>query len=349
MFERTKAVITGDGRVELATETVPELKDNEALIKVHASLISPGTEMNVVKQRRENPGKPEDGFAFGYANAGEIIEIKGDAKGLKPGMRVAAMGGGYALHSNYACVPVNLIVPIPDAVSYAQASYACLGATSLQAVRRTAPELGEYGLVLGLGIVGNLAAQLSQLSGAQILGWESMPSRAEIAKACGIREIVNYLETDAVAAAKAFAVPYGCDFAIFAFGGDGEAAYQSVLKCMKVSADGHQMGRIVLVGGCRVPVGGGAASGNVDIRASSRTGPGYHDPVWEYGADYPGAFIQFTTKRNLELIIRLIAERKLCVDPLTTHKLPLADAAKAADLLIGHPDKAMGIVLQMSH
>ncbi len=349
MLERTLAIITGDGQVTTKTETVPELKENEALIKVHASLISPGTEMNGVKNRRANPVDQNEENRFGYANAGEILEIKGDAKGLKPGMRIAAMGGGFALHANYACVPVNLIVPIPDNVSYGQASYACLGATSLQAVRRTVPELGEYGMVLGQGIVGNLASQLCQLSGARVLGWESLKTRAEIAKACGITKIVNYLEEDAVEAAKEFAAPYGNDFAIFAFGGDGDAAYKSVLDCMKVSADGHQMGRIVLVGGCQVKIGGGAASGNIDVRSSARTGPGYHDPAWEYGADYPNAFIQFTTTRNLELIVRLISENKLLVDPLTTHNLPLEEAGKAADMLIGTPDQAMGIVLEMSH
>ena len=109
------------------------------------------------------------------------------------------------------------------------------------------------------------------------------------------------------------------------------------------------MGRIVLVGGCKINVGGGAYSGNLDIRAASRTGAGYKDLEYEYGRDYPAAFVQFTTQRNLREIIQLIAEKRLIVDPMTTHCMALKEVGKAADLLIEHPDKAMGIVLTMSN
>lgn len=348
-MKRLVALIKGTGEVVTREEKVPELKMNEVLIKVHASLISPGTEIGAVKNFRANPDPKKEAFAFGYANSGEIIKVNGDCKGLKPGMRVAAMGGGAALHANYACVPVNLVVPIPDNVTCAQASYACLGATSLQSVQRTVPQLGEYGIILGLGIVGNLAAQLSMLNGARVIAWDGIASRIKTARKCGIEDIADFKKVDTVEASKAFAAPYGADFAIMAFGGEATEAFNSVLKCMKVSADGHQMGRIILVGGCKISVGGGAASGNVDIRASSRTGAGYHDPAYEYGKDYPDAFVQFTTQRNLKEIVKLISEKRLKVDPMTTHSMPLEKANAAADLLVDHPDKALGIIFEMKH
>lgn len=348
-MKRTAAIITGSGEVKTRREELPELKDNEVLIKVHASLISPGTEMAGVKNKRENPTADKEENNFGYANAGEIIEVKGDVKDLKAGMRVAAMGGGGAHHANYANVPVNMVVPIPDNVTYAQAAYACLGATSLQAVRRADIKLGEYGMILGLGIVGNLAAQLSRINGARIIGWEGFESRIAIAEKCGIKNIVNFRDANPVEASKEFAAPYGMDFAIMAFGGQATEAFKSIKDCMKVSQDGHIMGNVVLVGGCLIEVGGGAYSGNLNIKAASRTGPGYHDSEYEYGKDYPDAFVQFTTQRNLREIISLISEKRLLVDPMTTHTLPLEDVAKAADLLINSPDKAMGIILEMSH
>lgn len=349
MMKRQVAVVTGKGEVKMVSEKLADLKEHEVLIKVHASLISPGTEIASVVELRKTPDLKAADRVFGYANAGEIIKVKGDVKGLKPGMRVAAMGGLGAHHANYANVPVNMVVPIPDNVTYEQAVYACLGATSLQAIRRTAPELGEYGVVLGLGIVGNLAAQLAQLSGARVIGWEGFPSRIKMAKKCGVRNFANFKTQNAVEETKKFAAPYGADFAIFAFGGEATAAFESVKSCMKVSADTHAMGRIILVGGCKINVGGGAYSGNLDIRAASRTGAGYKDLEYEYGRDYPAAFVQFTTQRNLREIIQLIAEKRLIVDPMTTHCLPLKEVGKAADLLIDHPDKAMGIVLTMSH
>ena len=94
---------------------------------------------------------------------------------------------------------------------------------------------------------------------------------------------------------------------------------------------------------------GGAASGNLDIRVSSRTGAGYHDPAWEYGKDYPPAFVQFTTQRNARELIRLMAEKRLKTDPLTTHRLPLEKIGEAGDLLIDHPDQSLGMILLMNH
>ncbi len=348
MGMRMAAVVTGDGTVMAKELAMPELKDNEVLVKVHASLVSPGTEMSGVVSKRAAPDASKPDQLFGYANAGEVLEIKGKSNDLKKGMRVACMGGG-AIHGNYACVPVNLVVPIPDEVSYAQAGYACLAATALQAVRRTEPTLGEYGVVLGLGIVGNIASQLYRLCGSRVIGWEGVESRVEIAARCGLSNTAKVGADDLVELTKKFSAPYGVDFALFAFGANADTALASVKQCMKVSADGHEMGRLVLVGGCPVQLRGGAYFGNLDIRISSRTGPGYHDAAYEHGQDYPAVFVPFTTQRNLREIVRLIAEKRLVVDPMTTHRMPLEDAGKAADLLINHPDKAVGIVFEMKH
>ncbi len=348
-MKRLEAVITGTGGVMEREAELPELKTGEVRIEVDSSLISPGTEMAGVKNYRENPDPKTEPRVFGYANAGKIIEVGEGHKNLCVGMRVAAMGGGGAHHANYANVPVNMVLPLPDNVTYAQATYACLGATSLHAVRRADVKLGEYGMVLGLGIVGNLAAQLSHINGGRVIGWEGFESRIAIAEQCGIKNIVNFRSADPVATSKEFAAPYGMDFAIMAFGGPATEAFNSVKKCMKVSQDGHIMGNVVLVGGCLVEIGGGAHTGNLNIKIASRTGPGYHDSEYEYGKDYPDAFVQFTTQRNLREIISLISERRLLVDPMTTHTMPLEDVGRAADLLIDHPDQAMGIILKMKH
>ena len=136
------AFITANGQVEFRTMEIPELKDNEVLVRVHASLISPGTEMDMPRALRAKPAEDKSFCRqFGYSSAGEIVAVKGDVKGLEPGMRVACMGNG-ARHASYNTVPVNLVVPIPEGVSYEEAAFASLAATSLQAVRRTAPQLG---------------------------------------------------------------------------------------------------------------------------------------------------------------------------------------------------------------
>ena len=44
-----------------------------------------------------------------------------------------------------------------------------------------------------------------------------------------------------------------------------------------------------------------------------------------------------------------MSEGRLLTDPLITHRIPLADIGKAADLLLEHPDQAMGVILTMKH
>ncbi|MFH1762374.1 MAG: zinc-binding alcohol dehydrogenase [bacterium] len=349
-MQRKMVVIKSNGTVAVKKAEVPKLKKGQALIKVGVSLISPGTEMANLIPLRKTPDPSLDGIPFGYSNAGEIVEVNDDSDhGLKPGMRVAAMGSNAALHTDYTLIPRNLIIPIPDTLSYDEAVYACLGATSLQAVHRTECQLGEYGAILGGGIVGNLAAQLAQISGSRVILWDAMESRLEIARNCGINNGVSVKKNDASKITKDFANPYGLDFGIIAFGGDGTAAFNQLKTCMKVSQDGHIMGRVTVVGGSNITFLGGAGSGNLNIRSSGRTGPGYHDPEYELGKEYPAAFVQFTTQRNLKEIISLLAEKKLHVAPLTTHKMSIDDCAKAVDLLIDEPDKALGIVLEMGH
>ena len=80
---------------------------------------------------------------------------------------------------------------------------------------------------------------------------------------------------------------------------------------VKEAPDGHRWGRVVVVGGATITVGLAASLGNVDIRSSARTGPGYHDEAWEHGSEYPGVIVKWSTRRNLEECLRAIAEGTL--------------------------------------
>ena len=109
-------------------------------------------------------------------------------------------------------------------------------------------------------------------------------------------------------ATLAFTGRIGLDSAVWRFGGDATEAVAKLTQCMKVSPDGHQMGQITVIGGANIDLP--ATLWNVDIRRASRTGPGYHDEAWERGEGYPPVFMRWTTKTNLELCMRLIAEGK---------------------------------------
>ncbi|MDP6779653.1 MAG: alcohol dehydrogenase, partial [Candidatus Latescibacteria bacterium] len=88
-----------------------------------------------------------------------------------------------------------------------------------------------------------------------------------------------------------------------------------------------------------------AALGNLDVRSAARTGPGYHDDAWEHGADYPPVFVEWSTKRNLEECLVFMASGDVQVEPLITHRVPLAQAPEACEDLIQRPGEALGVVL----
>ncbi|MCS7253391.1 MAG: zinc-binding alcohol dehydrogenase [Armatimonadota bacterium] len=344
--KRKFAAMTGDGRVVIDEGDIPSVGCGEVLVEVHASLISPGTEMGTLLARRRSPKPCGEIQPFGYSNAGVVIAKGAMCDEFEIGMRVACMGSGYALHATHALVPKNLCVPIPDGVSYEEASFVHLAATALQAIRRAELQIGEYVAVVGLGIIGQVACQLAKLSGAFVIAFDKLNMRLNLAKELGADEVVNLLQQDPIDVSFKFTDGFGIDCGIIAFGGDATDAFDMLLRMMKVAPDTHRMGRIVVVGGCNARLNFPVPFGNMDIRASSRTGPGYHDEAWERGDNYPSVFVRWDTRTNMRLILRLILEGKLNVRRLITHEFPLSEAAMACDLLIENPDAALGVILK---
>jgi threonine dehydrogenase-like Zn-dependent dehydrogenase len=108
------------------------------------------------------------------------------------------------------------------------------------------------------------------------------------------------------------------------------------------------MGRIMIVGWPEFHYGKGqiGAMNNIDLRRCSRTGAGYHDAEWEYGADYPPVFMRWTTRTNLKLCMRLLAEGKIDVDALTTHRIKLAEVEQEIDAALADPDGMQGVIFK---
>ncbi|KPK66218.1 MAG: hypothetical protein AMK73_00680 [Planctomycetes bacterium SM23_32] len=343
---RRVAAIDGRGQFVLIEEPVPQPGRGEVLAENRASLISPGTELGGVKGRRANPDPDAPPRRFGYSSAGVVLEAGKGCEDLPPGTELACMGDGYALHSDYVVVPRNLTVPKPPEISFEEAAFAHLAATALHAVRRADVRIGENFLVVGLGVLGQLAVQLGRIAGAHVAAMDLLPMRRELA-ARGGADLVLDPRDEPVEQVRRFTRGYGLDCGLIAFGGDATEAVELVSRMMKVAPDTHRMGRLAIVGGAQFQASGWpVAVGNMDIRPSSRPGPGYHDEAWEHGRDYPAVFVQWTTRRNMEEALRFAAEGRLDLEILITHRLPLGDFAEGAEALVSSPGAALGVVLR---
>lgn len=347
MEKRICAYYDYKGDVFIEEEPLPKLKEGEILVRVKASLISLGTELGIIKKLRETPDLSKfKKRAFGYSNSGEIIELGKNCKSFKIGQRVACMGSGYALHTNYACIPQNLCVPLPDEVSFEEGSFCHLAATSLWAVRRGKLEIGENVAVIGLGIIGQIVCQLSKISGCHVIGWDRYNLRLQKAKQNGTDKVINIEKEDVVKETIEFSRNYGIDTGFICFGGDATETIKLLVKTIKTSPDTHKYGKIVIVGGASVNLNFPVFLGNIDIYSSSRTGPGYHNEKWEYGNNYPDVFVQWTTKRNIEEILILIKENRINVKSLITDIFTLNEISYACEKLINYPDKTLGVVIK---
>lgn len=347
MEKRICAYFDYRGRVFIEEEPIPELKEGEVLVKVNASLISPGTEVGGIKKLRESQASSKLGKRpFGYSISGEIVEVCKNCKSLKIGQKVACIGAGYALHTNYACIPQNLCVELPEGVSFEEGSFVHLAATSLWAVRRGKLEIGENVVVIGLGIIGQIVGQLSKISGCHVIGWDKYKLRLEIAERNGIDKVINVEKDDIIRETIEFSRNYGIDTGFICFGGDATETIKLLVKTMKTAPDTHKMGKIIIVGGASLNLDFPIFLGNINIYSSSRTGPGYHDIEWEYGQDYPPVFVQWNTKRNIEEILILIKEKRLNVKSLITDIFPLTEISQAVEKIINFPDKTLGVILR---
>ena len=217
-MKRRVGSIDGYGRGLCQEVDLPELKAGEVKVAVRASMISPGTELGSLRHLRANPEAERKARIFGYTNAGVVEEVGEGVEQFEVGQRVACMGGGYALHTDIALVPQNLCVALPDEVSFEEGSSVHLAATALHAIRRSAPVFGENGMVLGLGLVGQMSAQFGQLSGCHMMGVDRFPRRLEAARQAGVEAVVQAEVEDPVARSEEVTQGYGMDFGVIVHG-----------------------------------------------------------------------------------------------------------------------------------
>ena len=94
-------------------------------------------------------------------------------------------------HIGYSVAPARAAIPLPAGISIAEAAISPLAAVAWNGIKMADPAAGDVVVVLGLGVVGQMSAQLARLRGATVLATDLIPERRELAASLGAHEVVD--------------------------------------------------------------------------------------------------------------------------------------------------------------
>lgn len=331
--------VPGHG-IQVVGGEVPDLGPTDVLIAPHHSYISAGTELTSVRATMAaEPGGA--GHQLGYSQAGVVVEVGADVRRIAAGDRVVAIGQG-AFHASRTVVGQNLVVPVPEQVDLADAAIAAMFCFAIEAVHKSRVRLGQKVVVFGAGMMGQLASRLYQLSGAEVAVVDGLAFRRDKLPSGLLAVAPDDAGWDELAD---WAKPYGVEHACIGFGGDATDSIQRLKPLMSTGPDGVPAGRIVFPGGAEIHLMMASAMGNIELLSSAKAGPGYRDPGYESGADYPQVYVSQPVRRNVETMITLLASGRLSVSELITHRYDHTDAPTAYQDLMERPGEILAALL----
>jgi len=341
----------------LAEVPVPTPQPGMVLVRNAASLVSSGTERALVEfagksllgKARSRPdllrqvldkargegllnaanaafGRLEESMPLGYSAAGTIVELGSGVAGFRVGQRVACAGGNYAVHAEYVVVPQNLLAALPDELDFESAAFTTLGAIALHGFRLAEAQLGSRVAVIGLGLLGQLAASIAQAAGCQVLGIDLDDKRVALARKRGLQAIARES-----AEQTAWSPSRGQGFDAVLVCADTESS-DPIELAGEIACD---RARVVAIGavGMQVPRRTYYAK-ELNLIVSRSYGPGRYDPGYEEaGLDYPIGYVRWTEGRNLQAFVDLMGSAQVDVTALVSHRFPIEKANQAYELI----------------
>ncbi len=357
------------GPVALRNVPRPMLEPAEVLVRTVSSVISPGTERAVTalarssllakararpdlvrqvvhKARTEGlavtrqavQGRLAQDVPLGYSAAGLVIEVGSAVSGIRPGQLVATGGAGKANHAEFQAVPWLLCAAVPAGVSAQDAAFTTIAAIALHGLRIAEAGPGAKVVVVGLGLVGQLAARLAIAAGCDVAGIDPAGHPRAIAASSGVLALdeEGTRTTDQV---LAWSRGRGADAVLVC------AAGQSPAAVMRVPALCRDRAPVVIVGDVglrlnRTPF----YQRELSLRFARSYGPGRYDPSYEsWGVDYPPGQVRWTEGRNFEAVLDLLAAGRLAVADLVTHSFDISQAPAAYRLIAERPEPYLAI------
>jgi len=361
------------GKIELIDAPAPMVKPGGVLVKNVNSVVSLGTEKsmmefakkNIISKALSRPdltkkvldfaktrgfieayrqaiSRLDDYIPLGYSSAGIVIEVGKGVDEFVVGDRVACARSGFASHAEIISVPRNLCVKIPKDVQFEHAAFATIGAIALHSFRLADLSLGDYLAIIGVGLLGQIAAQIAAAAGVSVFAIDVVMKKVSMAIDLGAKDGGVTGKEDLIAKSYKFTEGKGFDAVIiFASTESNEPLELAADIC-------RERGRIVVPGlvGLQVPRSV-FYDKELSLIVSRSSGPGVYDSSFELkGVDYPYAYVKWTEKMNMKAFLESLANDQINLEPIITLKRSILDAETVYKKLLESSDEQIGVILQ---
>jgi predicted dehydrogenase/threonine dehydrogenase-like Zn-dependent dehydrogenase len=359
------------GPVRVLEVPRPTIGPTEVLVRTVASVISPGTERalttlaqsNLISKARSRPdlvrqlarkarteglaatarkarARLDSDLPLGYSAAGIVLETGDHVTGVSPGQLVATAGAGGANHAEYQAVAGLLCVPVSEGVRAEEAAFAAIASIALHGLRLADLQPGSKVVVVGLGLLGQLAVRLAQASGMDVAGIDIAEFPVQKTRSSGVLALVEQGEPT-TAQVLAWTRGQGADAILLAASGSSSDAI------MRAPAICRDRGTVVVIGDVgldlkRTPF----YDKELSIRFARSYGPGRYERSYEeWGVDYPVGYVRWTEGRNLEAVLDMLASGRLGLGDLVTHRFPIEQADRAYAMISAGAEPYLGVTL----
>ncbi len=341
-----RVLVTAPGQVALDQIEIADAPGlDQVAIQTEVTFVSAGTELANFTALDKNVWVPgawcSYPWAAGYANVGRII-ARGDAvTDWELGTRVFSFGPHQGIHYRRVGTPglaqtiPSFLEPVPDGLDPALAAMCCLGLVAASSLSVSQRRLSDVVGVWGLGLVGNIAAQLWQLAGCRVAAFDPIAARRRLARDIGLSHVGSPSKSAVEEQLVGIGAGYeGFDSAIDAV---GDAAVINQLQ-----RHVRLLGQIILLGTPRR-----SHQTNLEPLASSinRRGLRLTGSLQWLIPLHPQTGFDQSTAHNLSTLFDLVGRGRLKLAPLLTHHLPPAEIGRAYEGLLADKERFMGVAL----
>ena len=311
------------------------LRPEQALLQTEVSLVSTGTELANYSGLDPGVHRPGSWNAYpshpGYAAVGRIVAVGGAVADLRPGDRVFAI----TPHASHAVVTpaARAVFPLGPGDDPLRMILVRMGSVAITALRLSAhAAAGRSCAVIGLGLVGNFAAQLFSLAGLRVIAFDPAPRRVELARRCGIAA-ETATGAEALRLVRAWTAGAGADVVVEAIGNPA-----LIPAAVEMAA---RLGEVILLGSPRGPLAAdtGATWSDIHLRGIHVVGA----LEWLLPLHRREAGHGSSIEDNYLALLEWVREGRLRTEGMVSHVVPPEAAQQTYSAVLADRNAYFGI------